>query len=136
MAPPPVAGPVAAPVAGAERRDGGTGGGGDSLSVRHAEPAEEPVPLLLHAGTDGHDATGRGLAQERRKHLPGGDRDGRTVPGGGVAPTATAPPPPGSRLPGAALAALRRRRAHPRTNERSTLTLGSRANAPVDRTVQ
>ncbi|MEU0716229.1 M14 family zinc carboxypeptidase [Streptomyces lavendulocolor] len=52
-----VTGLVAAPVAGAEQQDGGTGGGADSLSVWHAEVTEEQVPLLLDAGADGHELT-------------------------------------------------------------------------------
>ncbi|OKK08490.1 peptidase M14 [Streptomyces sp. CB03234] len=50
-----MAGLVAAPVAGAEQKDGTGNGDGDSLSVWHAEVTREQVPLLLDAGTDGHE---------------------------------------------------------------------------------
>lgn len=50
-----IAGLVAAPVAGAEPQD--TNGGGDALSVWRATVSKEQVPLLLEAGTDGHELT-------------------------------------------------------------------------------
>ncbi|QGV81216.1 M14 family metallopeptidase [Streptomyces ficellus] len=46
---------VAAPVAGAEQRDDGSGEGGGTLSVWRAEVTKEQVPLLLDAGADGHE---------------------------------------------------------------------------------
>ncbi|MGW2019746.1 M14 family zinc carboxypeptidase [Streptomyces sp. NPDC001927] len=49
-----IAGLVAAPVAGAEPQDAG---GGDALSVWRAKVTKEQVPLLLEAGTDGHELT-------------------------------------------------------------------------------
>ncbi|GAA4924259.1 M14 family zinc carboxypeptidase [Streptomyces coeruleoprunus] len=51
-----MAGLVAAPVAGAEQNDHGND---DTLSVWHATVTKEQVPLLLEAGTDGHELTER-----------------------------------------------------------------------------
>ncbi|MFF8828872.1 M14 family zinc carboxypeptidase [Streptomyces sp. NPDC015131] len=57
-----MAGLVAGPATGAEQRpDGATGDSGGSsggtLSVWHARVTKEQVPLLLDAGTDGHELT-------------------------------------------------------------------------------
>ncbi|MFD7324454.1 M14 family zinc carboxypeptidase [Streptomyces sp. NPDC059875] len=49
-----IAGLAAAPVAGAEPNGGD---GGDALSVWRAKVSKEQVPLLLEAGTDGHELT-------------------------------------------------------------------------------
>ncbi|MEE1754925.1 M14 family metallopeptidase [Streptomyces sp. SP18CS02] len=47
-----MAGLAAAPAAGSEQKDGGDG---DSISVWHAKVARSQIPLLLEAGTDGHE---------------------------------------------------------------------------------
>ncbi|MFD9032429.1 M14 family zinc carboxypeptidase [Streptomyces sp. NPDC059567] len=49
-----IAGLATAPVAGAEPNGGD---GGDALSVWRAQVSKEQVPLLLEAGTDGHELT-------------------------------------------------------------------------------
>ncbi|MET9799958.1 M14 family zinc carboxypeptidase [Streptomyces sp. NPDC006368] len=48
-----IAGLAAAPVAGAEQTDDPDGG--DGVSVWHAKVSKDQVPLLLAAGTDGHE---------------------------------------------------------------------------------
>ncbi|MET9376584.1 M14 family zinc carboxypeptidase [Streptomyces sp. NPDC002992] len=53
-----IAGLATAPVAGAEPQGRSAGGAdGDALSVWRAEVSKEQVPLLLEAGTDGHELT-------------------------------------------------------------------------------
>ncbi|MFF5936158.1 M14 family zinc carboxypeptidase [Streptomyces sp. NPDC012508] len=52
-----IAGLAATPVAGAEPRSTSGGADGDTVSVWRAKVTKEQVPLLLEAGTDGHELT-------------------------------------------------------------------------------
>ncbi|MCT4355072.1 immune inhibitor A [Streptomyces sp. Je 1-79] len=52
-----IAGLAAAPVAGAEPQGRSGDAGGDALSVWRAKVTKDQVPLLLEAGTDGHELT-------------------------------------------------------------------------------